>query len=95
MKTIAEMNTRYFKKFWKESTGDKLTDSWGSSTYYFETDFNLNVKKQLQLFQNGKKLKYDEQNIEDELGFLSDQTLDIQEFTVNEIKKNEFDEIWS
>ncbi|CAM3693789.1 hypothetical protein SPPR111872_15070 [Sphingobacterium prati] len=53
------MDSRYFKKFWNDNIGDELTDSWGNSSYYFETDLNLNVIKQLQLFQNGRILKYD------------------------------------
>ena len=89
------MNSRYFKKFWDENTGDELTDSWGNSTYYFETDFHLNVTKQVQLFQNGKILKYDDQYLEDEFGFLTDQPLEIQEFTNDEINKDEFYEFWN
>lgn len=88
------MNSRYFKKFWNESTGDELTDSWGNSTYYFETDLNLNVTKQLQLFQNGRTLKYDLQNFENEYGFLTDQPLDREEFSNDEIEKEEFYKIW-
>jgi len=89
------MNSRYFKKFWNENTGDELTDSWGNSIYYFETDLNLSVTKQLQLFQNGKILKYDDQHLEDEFGFLTDQPLDIQEFSNDEIIKAEFYEFWN
>ena len=36
---------KYFKKNWGESTGDELTDDWGISTFYFETDEFLNVLK--------------------------------------------------
>lgn len=88
------MNFRYFKKYWDESTGEELTDSWGNSTYYFETDENLNVIKQTQKFENGKILRYDKQNIEDEFGFLSDQPLDIDEFIDDEIQKPEFYKTW-
>ena len=89
-----QMKFRYFKKLWDESTGEELTDSWGKSTYYFETDENLNVVKQLQKFENGRILKYDEHLIEDELGFLSDQPLENEEFVDDEIQKNEFYNIW-
>ena len=88
------MNFRYFKKFWDESTGEELTDSWGNSTYYFETDENLNVVKQIQKFENGKVLRYDEQNIEDDFGGLADQPLENQEFIDDEIQKVEFYIIW-
>ena len=89
------MDTKYFKKFWNESTGDELTDSWGNSTYYFETDENLNVLKQIQIFQNGNILKYDDQNLEDQFGFLTDQPLDYNDFLENEISEIQFYNIWN
>lgn len=88
------MNNRYFKKIWNESSGDDVTDSWGNSIFYFETDTNLNVLKQIQVFENGKILKYDEQNYEDEYGFLADQPLEIEDFEEEEISKINFYEIW-
>jgi hypothetical protein len=88
------MKNRYFKKFWNESTGDELTDSWGNSTYYFETDENLQVHKQIQFFENERILKYDEQNYEDEYGVLTDQPLEIEDFEDNEISEIDFYEIW-
>ncbi len=89
------MNTRYFKKFWEETTGEELTDSWGDSTYFFETDKNLNVIKQIQLFRNGKILKYNEQYLEDDFGGLADQQLEITEFIDNEMTEVEFLEMWN
>lgn len=89
------MPARYFKKFWDETSGDELTDSWGTATYYFETDEALNVLKQIEWYQNGNILKYDEQNIEDAFGGLADQPLDIDEFTGNEIPASEFFTIWA
>ena len=89
------MNARYFKKFWEETTGEELTDSWGDSTYFFETDKNLNVIKQIQLFRNGKILKYDEQYLEDDFGGLADQQLEITEFIDNETTEVEFLEMWN
>lgn len=88
------MNNRYFKKIWNESSGDDVTDSWGNSIFYFETDDNFEVLKQIQVFENGKILKYDEQNYEDEYGFLADQPLEIEDFEEEEISKTNFYEIW-
>ena len=88
------MKNRYFKKIWNELSGDDVTDSWGNSIFYFETDDNLNVLKQIQVFENGKILKYDEQNYEDEFGFLADQPLEIDDFEDEEISKINFYEIW-
>ena len=52
------MKNKYFKKFWNDTTGGEVTDSWGNCTYYFEADENLNVLKQVQIFENKKILKY-------------------------------------
>ena len=88
------MKNRYFKLFWDETTKDELTDSWGKSTYYFEIDESLKVIKQIQFFENHKKLKYDEKNHEDKYGFLTDQTLEIKDFEDNEISEIDFYKIW-
>lgn len=88
------MPARYFKQFWDETSGDELTDSWGAATYYFETDEQLHVLKQLELFENGKILKYDEHHTDDAFGSLADQPLDMEEFAEHEIVADEFFAIW-
>ena len=50
---------------------------------------NLNVLKQVQIFENKKILKYGEQNLEDQYGFLTDQPLEIENFDDNEISEIE------
>ncbi|TWI79337.1 hypothetical protein IQ13_3741 [Lacibacter cauensis] len=89
------MTFNYFKRFWDESTGDPLTDSWGTSTYYFETDSNGEVLRQIEVYENGKVLKYDQNNVEDEYGALSNNTLDVDEFKDFKIEKTEFEEVWA
>ena len=86
---------RYFKKNWEETTGEELTDDWGVSIFYFETDDSLNVLKQIQIFENGNILKYDELNNEDEFGAMADQSLEEEEFLDCEITKEEFYNIWN
>ena len=86
---------KYFKKFWDENTGEELTNDWGNSTYYFETDENLNVLKEIQIFENGNVIKYDEINNEDEYGFLADQPLEIEEFENCEISEEKFYSIFN
>ena len=86
---------RYFKKNWEETTGNELTDDWGVSIFYFETDDSLNVLKQIQIFENGNILKYDELNNEDEFGAMADQSLEEEEFLDFEIPKEEFYNIWN
>lgn len=86
---------RYLKKKWEENTGEELTDNWGFSIFYFETDDSWNVLKQIQVFENGKALKYDEFNFEDEFGGLADQRLEEEEFIDHDISKEEFYNIWN
>ncbi|ANE51312.1 hypothetical protein [Flavisolibacter tropicus] len=87
--------TQYFKRFWDETTGDPLTDSWGTSTYYFETDINGDVLRQIEVYSNGRKLKYDSVHIEDEYGGLSQAALDLDGFSEFKIDQQEFEEAWS
>ena len=72
-----------------------MTDDWGVSIFYFETDDSLNVLKQIQIFENGNILKYDELNNEDESGAMADQSLEEEEFLDCEISKEEFYNIWN
>ncbi len=87
--------TQYFKRNWDETTGDELTDSWGTATYYFETDSDLNIIRQIQVFQNGQVLKYHQEFMEDEFGMLSDQQLDKDEFEEFSIDNSEFTDTWN
>lgn len=89
------MSNYYFKRYWEESTGQDLTNSWGPSTYYFETDHEGSVLRQIEIFQNGNKLKYDQDHPEDDYGGLSDQQLDMDEFNDFKIDKSEFEKKWS
>jgi len=88
------METFYFKRLWEETTGDPLTDSWGTSTFFFETNQYGDVLRQIQLYENGKKLRYDEQNLEDQFGALSGVSLDLVEFNEFKISKDEFEKEW-
>ena len=84
----------YFKRQWEETTGDELTDTWGTSTYFVETDEQFNVIRQIQVFEKGQVLKYAIDNTVDEFGMLSDQQLDITEFEEFLIDEKEFSDIW-
>ncbi|MFD2915485.1 MULTISPECIES: hypothetical protein [Flavobacteriaceae] len=83
----------YFKRKWNETRGDQY-DSWGKSAWYFETDNNGEVLRQIEAYDNGKVLKYDNQNIDDEFGGLADQNLDLSEFVEFSIEKEEFENKW-
>ena len=86
--------TYYFKRDWDETTGEPLTDSWGTSTYYFETTDLGEVLRQIQVFSNGQKLKYDTTKLEDQYGGLSDIPLDLEEFEKFRIAKDDFEKPW-
>lgn len=86
--------TLYFKRHWNETTGDPLTDDWGTSDYYFETNLSGEVLRQIQVFENGWQLFYDNENPNDDYGGLSDQPLDLEEFEQFKISKEEFEAIW-
>ncbi|GLU45477.1 hypothetical protein [Allomuricauda sp. NBRC 101325] len=83
----------YFKRNWNETRGDQY-DSWGKSIWFFETDNNGEVLRQMEVYENGKTLRYDNQNIEDEFGMLADQNLDLTEFNEFTIEKEEFENKW-
>ncbi|WP_299892393.1 hypothetical protein [uncultured Lacinutrix sp.] len=83
----------YYKRNWNETRGDQY-DSWGKSIWYFETDNNGEVIRQIEAYENGKLLKYDNQNIEDEFGGLTYQNLDLTEFLEFSIEKEEFENKW-
>jgi hypothetical protein len=85
----------YYKRHWDETTGDDLTDSWGASTFYFETDADNNVLRQIQVFENGKGLKYWTEFTEDNYGALSDHSLDLDDFEQYQIDKVEFENAWT
>jgi Cysteine-rich CPCC len=92
----------YFKRHWNESTGSEETDTWGTSDYYFETDKNSDVLKQIVVFKNGKILKYSTLHLEDEYGGLTDQALDLNDSGEDmgdngygKISKNEFFTLWN
>lgn len=84
---------RYFKRNWNETRGDQY-DSWGKSVWFFETDDNGEVLRQIEVYDNGKVLKYDNENSEDEFGMLADQNLDLTEFNEFTIEKEEFENNW-
>lgn len=85
---------KYFKRNWDETRGDEF-DNWGTSIWYFETDNSGLPTKQIEVYQNGKVLKYDQLKLEDEFGRLGDQELDLNVFSEFEITKLEFEKIWN
>jgi hypothetical protein len=60
---------------WDETRGDQF-DAWGRSRWLFETDEAGNVLRQVELYDGGQRLRYDENRREDLYGGLSEQPLD-------------------
>ncbi len=84
----------YFKRHWEETTGDTHTDAWGSCNFYFETDANGYVPRQVEVFESGRVLKYDNVHMQDEYGTLADVALDLTEFAPFAVEKSVFDVAW-
>jgi hypothetical protein len=85
----------YFKRHWNETTGDPKTDSWGTSFYYFETDTEGDVLKQIVVYENGKILKYSHLRLEDEYGGLSEKALDLADNEYTPLSKNDYFALWN
>ena len=75
---------RYYNRYWKEE----------GINYYFETDLEGFPIRQIEIWDNGKILKYDEKKSSDKDGFLADKPLDIKEFSDFEIDKIDFEKAW-
>jgi hypothetical protein len=84
----------YFKRYFNENTGRELTDAWGTCTYYFETDADGNVSKQMEIFYNSKVLKYSKLAKSDEFGGISLVPLDLEDEGFINISEDEFSDLW-
>ena len=83
----------YYLRQWHESRGDGHAD-WGTSLWYFEVDGTGNVIRQVESYECGKVLKYDQANPNDEYGGLAEQPLDLEEFQPYTISAEEFFDRW-
>lgn len=84
--------TKYYKMHWDERRGDEF-DSWGTSMWYFEVGIDRFPIRQIELYENGNRLKYHSGKVFDDYGRLGDQAMELNE--LQEIKKDEFDLEWS
>lgn len=86
--------SRYFKRRWNESRGDHH-DAWGTSLWYLQLDDAGYPERQLEVYESGDTLAYDEALLDDEYGGLGDQPLDLREWHDFEITPQEFEIAWS
>ena len=84
----------YFSQFWDEGRDDEYS-SWGNSTWYFETNEENEILKQVTVYQNGKLLKYCKENPKDKFGNLGEHTLTIEDCDGSAIEKDDFYKFWS
>ena len=84
----------YFKRYWNELRGDEH-DDWGCSWWYFETNDDGDVLRQIEVYDSGPALKYSELHVEDEYGGLSEKPLDLAEFAEFTTRNQEFERAWN
>ena len=84
---------QYFRKYWDGDSGGPCS-GWGGSTYLFEVHADGCVARQIQLFNDGRFLLYDEICAEDEYGGRSTEPLDLSEFEQFRVTKDAFFERW-
>jgi hypothetical protein len=87
------MTTLYYKRHFNESRIEKF-ETWGTCDFYFESNQKGEILRQIEVYENGRRLKYSEEIIEDEFGFLSDQKIDLLEFEKFTIKQKDFEYQW-
>jgi len=85
---------QYFKRDWNETRGDKY-DSWGLSVWYFETNDHGKPVRHMELYENGKLLKYSADHMKDKFGFLARSAIPLKDFQENKIEKNVFFKLWN
>lgn len=84
----------YYKRNWDELRGDEY-DYWGTSVWYFEVADDGYPTRQVEVYEHGQIVKYDEEHNEDSFGGLSQAALDLDEFKELEISKEEFEDAWN
>ncbi|MGJ8698094.1 MAG: hypothetical protein ACSHYF_17375 [Verrucomicrobiaceae bacterium] len=84
----------YFLRPWNENRGDQYS-GWGFSVWYFEVDGTGNVVRQIEAYESGKIVRYDESSPSDEFGGLAECPIDLDEFEQCAITKDEFENRWS
>lgn len=84
---------KYYKYRWNETRGDQF-DNWGYSLWYIEVGEDNFINRQIEIYDNGKVLKYSQDKFEDEFGGLGNQKFDLTEFDGIVCTKIEFEEKW-
>ena len=83
----------YFRRHWQK-TRDDTYNHWGKSIWYFETTAKGDILRQMEVYENGRILKYSQTKMEDKYGFLEKRPLDLPNFQSFQIKRIDFEKIW-
>lgn len=81
----------YLKIKWDEFAFDS---EWGKSIWYVEIGEDNYIKRQLEVYENSNRIKFDEDHWCDSYGSLGDQPVSISELNSVEITAEEFESEW-
>jgi hypothetical protein len=84
----------YYRRYWSGDSGG-LCKGWGGSTFLFEVHNDGCVSRQIQLFDDGRFILYDEICDEDAYGARSTVRLDGIEYDSFRISQEEFFQHWN
>lgn len=93
MMSLSKQIKKYCKWFWDESLGGDY-DAWGTSTYFLEVGHDLCAIRQIEVYENGNVLFYDDSHFSDNHGMLCDKPLGEEDLREFGITKDEFEEVW-
>jgi hypothetical protein len=84
----------HYRRAWNETRADEH-DSWGRSVWWFETDGDGSVTRQIEVYEQGPTVRYGPGRERDEIGMLADQPLDLEEFAEFEVSQTDFETAWA
>lgn len=91
---ITELSTcNYYERYWADDSGGLCT-GWGGSTFLFETHVDGWVARQIQRFDNGNIILYDEIVTEDAFGGRSTVPLELADFAQSRTTRDSFYQYW-
>ncbi|KAB8333689.1 hypothetical protein SD80_012205 [Scytonema tolypothrichoides VB-61278] len=87
-----ERPKRYYIGYWPEARSDEY-GHWGGATYYFECLSSGYPTRQIEIYDNGIVLIYNEQHISDQFGMLSDKPIEPFHKELREVSVDDFEAI--
>ncbi|WP_040252153.1 hypothetical protein [Psychroserpens mesophilus] len=81
----------YLKIQWDDFSFD---EKWGKSIWYIEIGEDNYIKRQLEVYENSNRIKFDEDHWCDSYGSLGDQPIKISELNSIKITAEEFESEW-